>query len=345
MNCSISGELCEDPVVSTKSGIIFERRLIEKHLKEHAKCPITKEDLAVEDLISLQTSKQPVRPRPASATSLASLLKLFQNEWDAVMLETYNLKQHLDSVRQELSHALYQHDAACRVIARLVKQRDEARQALADTQANLAAAVGSAGDVEMKEAEEAGITEAITRKMTSHAKTLSTARKARQKQPPPATLASKEDIESFSVLSSATPHEIARPGILCLDLHPTQPERVVTGGADGAVVVFNRESKKVEHTLKQHKKKVSSVVFHPEKSVILSSSYDNTTVCGRCRKASTPPPTRPPLTRVQSRASRCMLPGSISPPRRWIAAGAFTIWRRAFAGRRSLPPRSRQVSV
>ena len=55
-------------------------------------------------------------------------MTVFQSEWDTLMLETHGLKQNLENVRQELSHALYQHDAACRVISKLVKERDEARK-------------------------------------------------------------------------------------------------------------------------------------------------------------------------------------------------------------------------
>jgi pre-mRNA-processing factor 19 len=90
---------------------------------------VTGEDLTVDDLVELKQSRA-VRPRPPTLTSIPSLLGVFQEEWDALALETYTLKQTLAQTRQELSTALYQHDAAVRVIARLTMERDEARDAL-----------------------------------------------------------------------------------------------------------------------------------------------------------------------------------------------------------------------
>jgi pre-mRNA-processing factor 19 len=133
MICAISGEVPEEPVLSKKSGLLFERRLIERYIEDHGKCPVTRDDLAMDDLVTVKTDKI-VKPRPLQAASVPGLLGMFQNEWDALMLSNFALEQQLHTARQELSHALYQHDAACRVIARLKKERDESRTLLAQAE-------------------------------------------------------------------------------------------------------------------------------------------------------------------------------------------------------------------
>jgi pre-mRNA-processing factor 19 len=282
MFCAISGEVPTEAVVSTKSGHLFEKKLIEKYLASEDTCPVTGEPLSIEDLLPLKATHT-ARPRPITATSIPGLLSHFQNEWDAVMLETFTLKQHLDSTRKELSQVLYQHDAACRVIARLVRERDEARAMLGARQGTLAQAAveqaetpnGNGMDVDVAAAAiAAGITDAIQGAIAAKGKELS---KTRKKRPVPATLASTDDIKQYQTKSSVTPHATKTPGVTCLDLHASA-NLTVSGGADKAVIVFDHDKGQVASTLNGHSKKVTSVKFHPDVSsgLILSSSNDKT---------------------------------------------------------------------
>jgi len=51
--CAISGEPPQEPVISVKSGHIYERRLIKKYIAENATDPITGDKLEESDLVEL----------------------------------------------------------------------------------------------------------------------------------------------------------------------------------------------------------------------------------------------------------------------------------------------------
>eukprot|EP01100_Stratorugosa_tubuloviscum_P011108 TRINITY_DN488_c1_g1_i1.p1 TRINITY_DN488_c1_g1~~TRINITY_DN488_c1_g1_i1.p1 ORF type:complete len:488 (+),score=185.78 TRINITY_DN488_c1_g1_i1:151-1614(+) len=274
MFCSISGQSPRVPVI-TRAGHVFEKDLILKYLETNGKCPITNEPLSEAELIEIKAPTI-VKPRPLTATSIPSMLQTFQNEWDATMLELFSLKQQLETAKQQLAQSLYQHDAACRVIARLIKERDASRNALATARAQLAADNFKSTDMQI---EQAGvITDEIKEKITNLSKKLSSERRVRSVS---SDLLKANDIKNFSCVASHPIHKTTPPGICCIDLHPTQQNKIVSGGADKTVVVFDIASNKKEAVINAHTKIVSGVLFHPQIDAIFSCSHDKTAAIWR----------------------------------------------------------------
>ena len=277
-----------DPVVSIKSGHVFERSVVTAHVEMAGTCPITGEPLTVDDLLAVKTTVEAADgtrtdapatvapPRTAAAASIPSMLVQFQNEWDAVMLECFTLRQNMEKVRQELAHALYENEAACRVIARLVKERDAARAALADAGGSVAPAATGGDEGEAMDGVEAtsggGLAGSVLDKIKALALTLAEARGPKMK----AAKNAVPEYADYSVTSSHTLHKTTNPGVNSVAINPKDVNVVATGGLDHNVVLFNHKSGKVVQTLNGHSKKVTQVAFLPAGDAVVSASADKT---------------------------------------------------------------------
>ncbi|CDO51681.1 hypothetical protein DV113_003535 [Geotrichum candidum] len=247
MICSISGEPAKEPVISPKSGHVFEKSLIETYIKENGTDPINNEELSVEELVAVNTHNDPVvRPRPPTLTSIPALLSTFQNEWDSLALETFSLRQELQKTRQELSTALYHHDAAIRVVARLTRERDEARDALAKLAASIgsANAIAESGSSNGNGAQEAASQEAVSAGLPENIVALINAKQqeltpTRKKRKTPAGWATAEQLKGFA-LQSTSKQLFTTVSKFALD--PNTKKLILTGGGKSQAGVYSVES-------------------------------------------------------------------------------------------------------
>ncbi|KAL8691393.1 MAG: hypothetical protein Q9224_004189, partial [Gallowayella concinna] len=255
-----SGEAPQVPVASRKSGTVFEKRLIEAYITENGRDPVTDEELSPDDLVELKTSRI-VRPRPPTLTSIPSLLSVFQNEWDALALEAYTLRQQLTQTRQELSTALYQHDAAVRVIARLSRERDEAREALS----GLSVRGGPATNGDAMQVDSPGLSNQVIAKIEATQERLS---KTRRKRPVPADWVTADALNSFApVEKSKTPYTEARS----LAVNATC-DAVLLGGSNGKVGVYSVSDKAITEELDVGSGRVTDTLWAESRAIAATST-------------------------------------------------------------------------
>lgn len=214
--------------------------MIESYISENGTDPVTGEDLTVEDLVELKQARV-VRPRPPTLTSIPALLSTFQNEWDALVLETYQLKQQLAETRQELSTALYYNDAAEKVIARLQTERDEARDALAKVSITSNGANGANGDAMQVDGQ--GLPESVVARIEETQKQLSS---TRRKRAVPEDWATPETLQTFEAKQTS---ESLYPCSKTLAIDESG-DLVLLGGSDGVAGVYSLSQGQVLQTLK-----------------------------------------------------------------------------------------------
>lgn len=210
------------------------------------------------------------------------------------MLESFKLRQQLDLTRKELATALYQHDAACRVIARMVRERDEAFQMLNAYKAddgssvdhgtsaksnvapsNVVASAPTANaasnmDVDEGDNGERGVSAEVVAQLNTVCKSLSAGRKQRKASD---QLQSKVDMMVLEEAHSYSPHKNASIRSVLV-----REGCAITGGNDCAIVVTDLTSGQSKCKISGHTGAVSALAAAEGSNGLIFSGSDDKSV-------------------------------------------------------------------
>jgi pre-mRNA-processing factor 19 len=281
MYCCLTGVVPDEPVVSRLNGTLYERRVIEKYIDQHHRDPNTKEPLAKDDLIPVRSGAAN-GPRAVTAATIPGLLAQLHSEWDAVMLEQFGLRQQLAAAQQELSHALYKHDAACRVITKLIVERDEARRAAGipvdsdKATTRLDSDMGSMRDAR-DDVASSGLPANVCAEIDKQAERLRAARKKREvarEVPKPADLGNYVEVADLSPSHTMTTGTAT--GISCVAVLETNGmQAVFSGGNDGKAICYDVQRQAPVATLIGHQGAIHDM--EAALDFVVTASEDSTT--------------------------------------------------------------------
>ena len=76
--------------------------------------------------------------------------------------------------------------------------------------------------------------------------------------------------------SSYTSHKTATPAVNVIAQRPSQPDLVLSGGADGQVLLYDLEEKKIARRFTGFSKGVNALILHPDREVVVAAGDDKT---------------------------------------------------------------------
>ncbi|SCU93424.1 LADA_0G03026g1_1 [Lachancea dasiensis] len=174
MFCAISGRPLKAAVFSPNSKCVFEKSLIESYIQQHGVDPITKDPLEIGQLVEIgHTPEQYAMSNAVNSSTLKSnysipnLLSSLQDEWDAVMLENFQLRQQLEALKVELSTSMYQREAAMNVATRATLECESLKKELSVLTQNLAPAQPEKLDISDGELSDERISEILRNRINN----------------------------------------------------------------------------------------------------------------------------------------------------------------------------------
>jgi pre-mRNA-processing factor 19 len=258
LTCELSGEpivTSKETIVATPSGRICIKRLLLQKLTENGGMDpfetIRERPLSEDQLIELKINTI-VPPRP-QATSLPNLLSMIQSEYDALVLELFETRKALEDTRRELSQALYQNDAAVRVVARLAMEKDAIQQELERWNASVGVTSKQTNDEpESKRRKvdpsdttlandlpEKDLTEMVNTWQRLHSQRKPMLKAAAASAP------SRETVATYTKTTTKNWHKSTCRNVLCMASHGGL---LATAADDKQVVVYSSEDEMVKFT-------------------------------------------------------------------------------------------------
>eukprot|EP01029_Cantina_marsupialis_P029370 TRINITY_DN780186_c0_g1_i1.p1 TRINITY_DN780186_c0_g1~~TRINITY_DN780186_c0_g1_i1.p1 ORF type:complete len:542 (-),score=160.24 TRINITY_DN780186_c0_g1_i1:61-1686(-) len=290
MQCVISKVVPLEPAIC-KSGHIFERRLLQKHIRTHKKCPVDGEDMEIEDIVTLQV-KPVVQAKPPSMHSVPILLNALRIENEACAGSTNENRKQFEGYVRDLGKSSMELDASRSIIERLHKENDSLDENIVKLEADVTKLKEAVKEKQLKEfaeeeAAKGGLSPAIISKIESITKnTRKKRRKAQKKRKP----ANEEHIAAVNRLTSEKSadkrkneddltytfdlHSISKKGILCMSVDPLCQNIVATGGVDSNVIFCSTSSNTIVSKITLHKKSITAVAHHPNKPIFFVGSSD-----------------------------------------------------------------------